>query len=97
MADPGLVKGWIKKADEDLQYAGASFKEKLGFYPQICFHLHQAVEKYLKAYIVAKDLTFQKIHDLEFIGTIGKLEAEKALRVAEEVASFVKAKFHVSS
>lgn len=128
MADPSLVAGWIKKADENLQYARASFKEELGFYPQICFHLHQAVEKYLKAYIVAKDLNFQKIHDLtkllkicaevdtgfnglsdsvvnlnpyyietrypEFIGTIGKVEAEKALRVAEEIAVFIKSKLH---
>ena len=34
------------------------------FYAQICFHFHQAAEKYLKAFIVARDLEFQKIHDL---------------------------------
>lgn len=126
MADPSLVADWIKKADEDLQYARASFREELGFYPQICFHLHQAVEKYLKAYIVAKDLNFQKIHDLtkllqicaevdtdfnslndlvielnpyyietrypEFVDTIDKVEAEKALQATEQIATFIKSK-----
>jgi len=31
---------------------------------QICFHFHQAAEKYLKSYIIASDLDFKKIHDL---------------------------------
>ena len=34
------------------------------FCAQICFHLQQAAEKYLKAIIVAEDLEFQKINDL---------------------------------
>ncbi len=34
------------------------------FYAQICFHFHQAAEKYLKSYIIACDLEFKKIHDL---------------------------------
>jgi HEPN domain-containing protein len=34
------------------------------FYAQICFHFHQAAEKYLKALNIAYDLEFKKIHDL---------------------------------
>ena len=64
MVDPKLIDGWIEKADEDLEYAKISLKEGLEFYPQICFLLHQAVEKYLKAYIIASELDFQKTHDL---------------------------------
>jgi HEPN domain-containing protein len=30
----------------------------------MCFHFQQAAEKYLKAYIVAFNLQFKKIHDL---------------------------------
>lgn len=48
MVDPKLIAGWIEKADEDLKFASASLTEDLEFYSQICFLLHQAVEKYLK-------------------------------------------------
>ena len=64
MVDTELINGWIEKADEDLKYAKVSLEENLEFYPQICFLLHQAVEKYLKAYIIASELDFQKTHDL---------------------------------
>jgi HEPN domain-containing protein len=39
-------------------------KEGLSFFPQICWHFQQAAEKYLKAYILACELEFRKIHDL---------------------------------
>ncbi len=63
MADPKIVKEWLDKADEDLQFA-ISVIEDSTFYAQICFHFHQAAEKYLKAVVVAFDLEFKKIHDL---------------------------------
>jgi HEPN domain-containing protein len=63
MAEPRVVDEWVKKAEEDYQFA-ASVLEDSTFYAQICFHFHQAAEKYLKAFIVARDLEFQKIHDL---------------------------------
>lgn len=64
MVDSTIVEEWLQKADDDFQYAKASLDEGLKFYSQICFHIHQAAEKYLKAYIVANDLTFRKIHNL---------------------------------
>jgi HEPN domain-containing protein len=63
MADPQLVQEWLNKADEDFGFAASVLKES-PYYAQICFHFHQAAEKYLKAYVVAYDLEFQKIHDL---------------------------------
>jgi len=63
MAETRVVDEWVKKAEEDYQFA-ASVLEDSTFYAQICFHFHQAAEKYLKAFIVARDLEFQKIHDL---------------------------------
>jgi len=63
MADPQLVREWIGKADEDFGFA-VSVIEESPYYSQICFHFHQAAEKYLKAHIIAYDLDFQKIHDL---------------------------------
>ena len=63
MAEPELVKEWLEKAEEDFQFA-ASVLEDTIFYAQICFHFHQAAEKLLKAFVIASDLEFQKIHDL---------------------------------
>jgi len=55
-----------KKADEDLEFA-ISVIEDSTFYAQICFHFHQASEKYLKSFIIAQDLEFKKIHDLQVL------------------------------
>jgi len=64
MADPKVVQEWLSKADEDFNFANSNLKEGNNFYAQICFHFHRAAEKYLKAFIVAHDLEFEKIHDL---------------------------------
>ena len=63
MVDSQIIDEWLKKADEDLDFA-TSVIEDSPFYAQICFHLHQAAEKYLKSLIIASDLEFKKIHDL---------------------------------
>jgi HEPN domain-containing protein len=61
MVDPKVVNEWITKADEDFEFARINLEEHKPFFSQICFHFHQAAEKYLKAYIVANDLEFKKI------------------------------------
>jgi HEPN domain-containing protein len=63
MADSELVREWLNKAEEDFGFAASVIQES-PYFAQICFHFHQAAEKYLKAYIVAYDLDFEKIHDL---------------------------------
>ncbi|MFC1813817.1 HEPN domain-containing protein [Thermodesulfobacteriota bacterium] len=63
MVDPKVISEWLKKADEDFEFA-VSVIEESTFYAQICFHFHQAAEKYLKSAIVSWDLEFKKIHDL---------------------------------
>lgn len=123
-----VAENWLDKADEDLAFAKANLREGLEFYPQICFYLHQSVEKYLKAYVIAKGLKLKRIHDLtqlvqvctekdkefnefyetvkflnpfyigtrypDFIISVNKSNAEKALRVAEDIAVFIKSKLH---
>ena len=61
MAEPRLINDWLKKAEEDFGFA-SSVLEDSTFYAQICFHFHQAAEKFLKTFIVPRDLEFQKIH-----------------------------------
>jgi HEPN domain-containing protein len=67
MVDRGIIREWLSKAEEDFQFANINLKEKKPFFAQICFHFHQSAEKYLKAYIIANDLEFQKIHDLALL------------------------------
>lgn len=64
MVDKQIVEEWIVKANEDLAFAKTALEEGLEFYPQICFYLHQATEKILKAYILVNELGFKKMHDL---------------------------------
>lgn len=66
MAHRLLILEWLYKADQDFGFAALTLQDsKMFFYDQVCTSFHQAVEKYLKAYIVAHDLSFRKIHDLE--------------------------------
>jgi HEPN domain-containing protein len=58
MAEREITQEWLSKADEDFRFALMNFNEGKEFFAQICFHLHQAAEKFLKAYIVAFDLEF---------------------------------------
>jgi len=64
MADIAITREWIAKADDDFEFALANLEEGKPFLALICFHFQQSAEKYLKAYIVAHDLEFKKIHDL---------------------------------
>lgn len=71
-----IVREWLYKAEEDFNFAKINLEENHGFYSQICFHFQQAAEKYLKAYIAAYDLEFEKIHDLRALLKIcGKKDA----------------------
>lgn len=58
-----LVKEWIIRGQNDLSSALILHREK-GPSDSLCFHCHQAVEKFLKAYLVFKNIHFEKVHHL---------------------------------
>ena len=60
-----FIKQWLEKADGDLKVAKSLFSAKAKFNDIICFHAQQAVEKYLKAYLTAKQTEFTKTHKIE--------------------------------
>jgi HEPN domain-containing protein len=64
MVDASIVREWLQKADEDLHFAESSLQDGSEFYAQICFHFQQAAEKYLKTFIISRELPFSKVHDL---------------------------------
>lgn len=67
MVDKEIIREWVSKADEDFRFALVNLEEGKPFFAQICFHFHQATEKFLKAYIIAHGLEFRKIHDLSVL------------------------------
>ena len=67
MVDFQIVQEWLKEANEDYDFASVNLEEEDRFYSRICFHFQQAAEKYLKTFIVAKELGLRKIHDLRIL------------------------------
>ena len=65
MADAEFILPWIQKADNDISSA-SYLAENMRPTPAeiICFHCQQAVEKYMKAYLVYNDQEPPITHDL---------------------------------
>jgi HEPN domain-containing protein len=59
-----LAKEWFRIGDNEFGFAKLGFEDFDAFYPQICFQCQQAVEKYLKGFLVYHKQKFYKIHDL---------------------------------
>ena len=60
------LRQWIELADNDLSIADFSAKNMWPVpFEIICFHCQQAVEKYLKWFLVLHDMPPPKSHDLE--------------------------------
>lgn len=60
-----LVKSWLEKAKRDLITAKNILNSPEPFSDIICFHAQQAVEKYIKAYLVYQEIEFPKTRTLE--------------------------------
>ena len=58
---------WFKKAEEDLFVIKHILTMEDAPANICCFHAQQAVEKYLKAYLIGKNIVFPKTHDLELL------------------------------
>jgi HEPN domain-containing protein len=63
------VNKWLLKADNDLKAATSLLKMPSGevVTEAVCFHSQQAAEKYLKAFLVTREIDFGKTHNLEFL------------------------------
>jgi len=58
-----VISEWISAALED--FGCASVLSKVPYHTPACYHCQQSVEKILKAYIIAKENTLIKTHDLD--------------------------------
>ncbi len=79
-----LTHEWIIKAQNDLESAEILFNEK-GPSDAICFHCHQSVEKFLKAFLVSRKMRFEKIHSLWKLTQICSVQEKDFLNLEEEM------------
>jgi HEPN domain-containing protein len=63
-----MANEWFQRAKHDFEVAKLLFKEKHYFDIGI-FHVHQAVEKYLKGFLIQNSWKLKKIHDIELLIT----------------------------
>ena len=95
MVNVSIAQEWVEKADEDFEFALVNLREGKPFIAQICFHFQQAAEKYLKGYIVARDLEFRKTHDLSMLLSIC-ISQDSAFEVLSEECEYLNT-FYVES
>jgi len=65
-----LVKEWFQKADNDiLSIENNLMAEKIPT-DVVCFHAQQAVEKYLKGYLIYYNIEFEFVHNLIYLNNL---------------------------
>ncbi|NSW93140.1 MAG: HEPN domain-containing protein [Bacteroidales bacterium] len=62
------LKTWLFRANEDIAVIEKLFESDPELFAStICFHAQQAVEKFLKAFLVFHNIDFPKTHDLDYL------------------------------
>lgn len=62
-----VVSKWIEKAKEDLQLVENELKVEEPLYNTISFHIQQFVEKYLKAFLISKNVLPERTHNIDLL------------------------------
>ena len=62
---PGSPEDWLAYAESDLNLARLARDREEILQEQVCFHAQQAVEKALKAVLLARRIEFPLTHDIE--------------------------------
>ena len=62
------ISNWLFRAREDISVMHNLEQSGIEYYVStICFHAQQAVEKYLKAYLILHDIDFPRTHDVDYL------------------------------
>ncbi len=64
--DSTLPQDWFAQGDQDLK-AAEILLDQGGPLPVVAFHIQQAVEKYLKGFLLSTNWTLRRVHDLELL------------------------------
>jgi len=85
-----VVKEWVERGKHDLEVAKILLAEE-EYSDVVLFHVHQAVEKYLKGFLIYKGWGLKKIHDIELLITEAMSfddEFQKYLDPGRELTAF---------
>ena len=61
------INKWLEKAEHDMEAAQLVIEMKPMILDIACFHCQQAVEKYLKAFLIFNNKTVIKTHSIELL------------------------------
>lgn len=68
MSENDIVSRWIKRARDDLHLVENELKiEESSLYNIIGFHIQQFVEKYLKAFLISRDIVPERTHNIDLL------------------------------
>ena len=59
-----IVQEWFERGKRDLESAKLIYVQK-GYFDEVVFLIHQAIEKYIKGYLIFHGWKLKKIHDIE--------------------------------
>lgn len=62
-----FIKQWLAKANEDLLVIEKLTEFEIIATSSVCFHCQQAVEKFLKAFLIANEVNVKRTHNIEFL------------------------------
>jgi HEPN domain-containing protein len=62
-----FIKQWLAKANEDLLVVDKLTEFEIIATSSVCFHCQQAVEKFLKAFLIANGVEIKKTHNIEYL------------------------------
>lgn len=62
-----FIKQWISKANEDLLVVEKLTEFEIVANASVCFHCQQAVEKFLKAFLISNEIEIKKTHNIEYL------------------------------
>jgi len=85
-----VVKEWIERGKHDLEVAKILLAEEK-YSDVVLFHIHQAVEKHLKGFLIYKGWELKKIHDIELLITAALSfddEFQKYLDLGRQLTAF---------
>lgn len=85
-----VVEEWLERGKHDLEVARILLTEE-EYSDVVLFHVHQAVEKYLKGFLISRDWKLKKIHDLELLVTEAMFfndEFQKYLDLGRKLTAF---------
>lgn len=62
-----FIKQWLAKANEDLLVVERLTDYEIIATSAVCYHCQQAVEKFLKAFLIANSIEIKRTHNIEFL------------------------------